>query len=261
VSPKDKSVSEHTKSLPNKSKTAKMMNNPYNPFNDNVAQSSPSSEEEKLFPSFARVMSSADSANPCQYRSSQTLDDNEDLDRKPAAKNPPPAMPAGVSSSDVLCGRDKQSHAHVGNKHFRRIIETHREDYQNAQCRDQKTNITCQVIETIHSIGGRFLKLNENSGLWEEVSEPYAREKVSHALRSAKDPNRPKVKKPRKTKQYVPTAEEDIQFEHALKTQKEIFQTLLANHVDSDGDQDTDRDADNECGDDDQGEDDWDFYQ
>ena len=236
-----------------------MMNFNENPFHDNVAtMQSSSPEEEKLFPSFARTITGAGdvAAIPYRYGSSQNaLADNEDLDKKPAA------MPAGVNASDVLCGRDKTSHAHVGNKHFRRIIEAHREDYQNAQCRDQKTNITCQVIASIHINGGRFLKLNDNSGLWEEVSEQYAREKVSHALRSAKDPNRPKVKKPRKTKQYVPSAEEDKQFHEALKTQKEIFQTLLANHVDSDGDQDTDREADNEGGDADQGEDDWDFYQ
>jgi hypothetical protein len=148
-----------------------------------------------------------------------------------------------------------------------RIIETYREVYQNADCRDQKTNITCSVIAKIHNRGGRFLKLNEETEVWEQVSEQYAREKVSHALRSAKDPNRPKVKKPRKTKQYVPTQEEDAAFREALEDQQRIFQTLLDNHVESEGSDNDDYNDDDNAGDgaeqDDAQEEDeeWDFYQ
>lgn len=235
------------------------MNNPHPFFSDNVAQSSPSSDDNKLFPTFlARVVTGP--AMPSRHRSSY----DGDLDKKPAAnsKTPQPEMPAGVEQTDVLCGRDKLSHAHIGNKHFRKIIESHREPYQNAQCRDQKTNITCQVIAQIHNANGRFLKLNDTSELWEEVTEQYAREKVSHALRSAKDPSRPRIKKPRKTKQYVPTEEEDAAFEEALKQQKDIFQTLLADHIDSDGSGDDASDQEGDKNGDSQAEaDDWDFYQ
>lgn len=80
----------------------------------------------------------------------------------------------------------------------------------------------------IKECGGRFLKQDETTGELKDVSEHYAREKVSHALRSAKDPNRPKPKKQREVKKYVPTAEEDSLFEATLAEQQRIFQRLLA---------------------------------
>ena len=144
----------------------------------------------------------------------------------------------GVTAKDVLCGRDRVSHAHVGNKKFRKLIEELRQSYQNAPSREIKTQITCQVISTIHSQGGRFLKLLDSkmpskSGeklMWEEVSEQYAREKVSHALRSAKDPHRPKVKKRRQMKEYVPTPEEESLFRETFADQQQIFRSMVARH-------------------------------
>jgi hypothetical protein len=239
-----------------------MMSPPYPHFNGGMAAPNSPSSDEKIFPNFARIVHS--SAAPGHHRHQQQQE--EDV-KKPAAVSDDAKFPPGVFPNDVLCGRDKISHAHMGNKHFRRIIETYREVYQNADCRDQKTNITCSVIAKIHNRGGRFLKLNEETEVWEQVSEQYAREKVSHALRSAKDPNRPKVKKPRKTKQYVPTQEEDAAFREALEDQQRIFQTLLDNHVESEGSDNDDYNDDDNAGDgaeqDDAQEEDeeWDFYQ
>ena len=144
----------------------------------------------------------------------------------------------GVTPKDVLCGRDRISHAHIGNKKFRKLIEELRQSYQNAPSREIKTQITCQVISTIHSQGGRFLKLvdtekQSTSGeklRWEEVTEQYAREKVSHALRSAKDPHRPKVKKRRQMKEYVPTPEEESLFRETFADQQQIFRSMVARH-------------------------------
>jgi hypothetical protein len=152
---------------------------------------------------------------------------------KPATRIP------GVNPKDVLCGRDKISHAHVGNKHFRKIIESYREEYQNAGTRDKKTQITSKIIASVQAQGGRFLKLGDVTDIWEEVTEQYAREKVSHALRSAKDPHRPRVKKPRQTKEYIPTDDENAFFEDALAEQQRIFKSLVDGHVGSQGD-DTD---------------------
>ncbi|KAG7370773.1 hypothetical protein IV203_019343 [Nitzschia inconspicua] len=229
-----------------------MMSSSYSYFNRVLAVPSSPSSDEKIFPNFDRMSSSAST--------SRQEDDDDDDVKKPSASKLPP----GVAMNDVLCGRDKVSHAHVGNKQFRSIIETYREVYQNAHCRDQKTNITCSVIAKIHSCGGRFLKLNEESGVWEEVGEQYAREKVSHALRSAKDPNRPKITKPRKIKKYVPSKEEDAAFREALEQQQQIFQSLLDNHVEAeDGsvNEDTNKDNKGHEDSDGDGEEDWDFYQ
>jgi hypothetical protein len=140
------------------------------------------------------------------------------------------ATPKEITDLDILCGRDKICHSHVGNKHFRRLVESYRLEYQNARCRDHKTQITCSVIEMVHRNGGRFLKLDENAGIWEEVDEQYAREKVSHALRSAKDPSRPRVKKQRRTKEYVPSEEENALFQEALEEQQRVFRLLMENY-------------------------------
>lgn len=137
------------------------------------------------------------------------------------------AMLPGITATDVLCGRDKVSHAHCGNRRFRHIIEMNRTAYQNALCREAKTKITCEVVDMIRTCGGRFLKLNEETGEWLDVGDNYAKEKVSHALRSAKDPNRPRTKKPRKVTKHVPTAEEDAQFDKALQQQQTIYESLL----------------------------------
>eukprot|EP00980_Cylindrotheca_fusiformis_P031325 scaffold26176_cov117-Cylindrotheca_fusiformis.AAC.1 len=133
----------------------------------------------------------------------------------------------GITSTDVICGRDKLSHAHTGNRRFRHIIEMNRLSYQNATNREEKTKITCQVVESIRSCNGRFLKLDEKTGEWFDVGDIYAREKVSHALRSAKDPNRPRIKKPRKVTEHVPSAEENALFGEAFEEQQKIFQALV----------------------------------
>ena len=133
----------------------------------------------------------------------------------------------GINPADVICGRDKLTHAHCGNKRFRHIIEMNREAYQTAPSREKKTSITIQIVKMIRECGGRFLKQDEATGMFEEVTPTYAREKVSHALRSAKDPNRPRIKKKREVRKYVPTPQEDAQFQETLRDQQKIFQSLL----------------------------------
>lgn len=132
-----------------------------------------------------------------------------------------------VQTRDVLCGRDKKSHSHVGNKRFRQIVLMHREEYQTASSRDIKTKITCKIVKMIRDCGGRFLKEDETTGEWKDVGDNYAREKVSHALRSAKDPNRPKVKKQREAKKYIPSPEDEALFQATLADQQRIFQGLM----------------------------------
>lgn len=242
----------HTLRIVNRKLTAAitMMMASYPPYNELVsAPLSPSSSDTKIHPAFLRIEGCEPS---CEQKQKPCNNAHDDF-RKPAA------LPAGVNPSDVLCGRDKVSNAHIGNKNFRCIIERYREMYQSADCRDEKTNITCSVINKVRGSGGRFLKLDEATNLWEPVSEQYAREKVSHALRSAKDPNRPKVKKPRKTKEYIPTPEEEAAFRDALEEQRKIFQALLDNHLETEGsDANFGPEQMDDEGDDD---DDWDFYQ
>jgi NDP-sugar pyrophosphorylase family protein len=117
---------------------------------------------------------------------------------------------------DVLCGRDSESISHLGTKRFRTIIDMNRERYQNAKTRDDKYRIT---DETINAIGGYFLRKDLKTNKWHDIGHHEAHEKVSHALRSAKDP---KMKCPRKQKTIVP--ENRIQEENCNL----VYETLLS---------------------------------
>jgi RNase P protein component len=132
------------------------------------------------------------------------------------------------SNVDVLCGRDREAHVHVGNKKFRVMISWYRDKYQNAKCRHEKTRITKEIVSSIHECGGRFLKKDENTEIWYDVGDEYAHEKVSHALRSAKDPEK-KIRPIRKPKvpNQPPTPEENHAFQTLLENQKRIFRSLL----------------------------------
>ena len=103
----------------------------------------------------------------------------------------------------------------------------HRKEYQSATTRETKTSITIRIVNQIRDNGGRFLKQNETSGDWMDVGDAYAREKVSHALRSAKDPNRPKPKRQRMPPKYTPSPKEQQLFLTTLRHQQRIFQSLV----------------------------------
>ena len=136
-------------------------------------------------------------------------------------------LPDGLGPSDIVCGRDRLSHAHCGNRRFRHIIDMNRERYQNAPSRDKKTEITCTIVDMIHSFGGRFLKLDESDGTLKEIDRASAHEKVSHALRSAKDKSCPKPKKKRVIPKYVPSPEEDDLYKTALAEQQRVYRQLI----------------------------------
>ena len=136
---------------------------------------------------------------------------------------------------DVICGRDKFCQAHSGNQRFRVMIAMNREQYQTARSRDDKTRIATEVIGLIQSSrpGGRFLKQDAPTGLWCIVTDEYARAKVCHALRSAKDPNKSKPKKKRKSfvlKKVVYTERENKIYHALLSDQLSIFKNLVSNH-------------------------------
>jgi hypothetical protein len=131
---------------------------------------------------------------------------------------------AAIQPTDIFCGRDRLSHNHPGNRRFRHLIGMYRESYQTATQRDTKTLLTAEIVAAVQCYGGRFLK--RQAGEWIEVGAAYAHEKVSHALRSAKDPNRPKIKRKRKVLIKPPSEDEETAFQSLVADQKEIFQQL-----------------------------------
>jgi len=127
---------------------------------------------------------------------------------------------------DILCGRAKVSYNHIGNRRFRVIIQMNRERYQTSIARDDKTCIIYEIVKMIRSCG-RFLKLNTDTNQFYDVGDDFAREKVSHALRSAKAPKREKAPKKRNCAPKSYTDQENINYATLFQDQQNIFQQLV----------------------------------
>lgn len=138
---------------------------------------------------------------------------------------------SGIQPEDVYCGRDRYSHTHPGNRRFRQLINNYREIYQSSKHRDEKTRINTEIVKSVKANGGRFMRRDDATGQWHELDAASAHEKVSHALRSARDPNRPKPKKKRQVAVKPPSDEEERAFQILAADQQEIFRQLReANH-------------------------------
>jgi hypothetical protein len=87
---------------------------------------------------------------------------------------------------DVLCGRGGATNCHEGNVRFRAVISDHQEEYLAAKKKD-KAGIARQIVEIIQSRGGRFLRKNDSTSLWEPITDKKATEKTSQGLREGLD--------------------------------------------------------------------------
>lgn len=86
--------------------------------------------------------------------------------------------------NDVLYGRGGGTNHHPGNKRYRKMVEDRKLDYVNSKRLD-KPLVALEIIKFWRSQEppGRFLKLDEKTGLWQDVGDKKAREKTSQALR------------------------------------------------------------------------------
>jgi len=87
-----------------------------------------------------------------------------------------------LRSEDVLSGRGGGTNRHPGNIHFRSIVAEAQPVYAGSRKRD-KSDIAKNIVKKIRDNRGRFLKLNDDTGLWYDVGDYKAREKASQALR------------------------------------------------------------------------------
>lgn len=86
------------------------------------------------------------------------------------------------SRNDVLCGRGGGTNVHPGNRRFRDLINANRRAYLKSRKND-KPNISRSIVRTVREMNGRFLKKDDELGLWFEIGDNGAREKTSQALR------------------------------------------------------------------------------
>lgn len=86
--------------------------------------------------------------------------------------------------NDVLYGRGGGTNHHPGNKRYRKMVEDRKLDYVNSKRLD-KPLVALEIIREwrAQEPPGRFLKIDEKTGLWLDVGDKKAREKTSQALR------------------------------------------------------------------------------
>jgi hypothetical protein len=73
---------------------------------------------------------------------------------------------------------------HPGNKRYRKMVEDKKIEYVNCKRLD-KPLVALSIIKIwrTQKPPGRFLKMDDKSGLWNDVGDKKAREKTSQALR------------------------------------------------------------------------------
>ncbi|CAJ1942764.1 unnamed protein product [Cylindrotheca closterium] len=86
--------------------------------------------------------------------------------------------------NDVMYGRGGGTNHHSGNKQYRKMVEDRKLEYVNSKRLD-KPLVALEIIRIWRGQvpPGRFLKLDEKTGLWNDVGDKKAREKTSQALR------------------------------------------------------------------------------
>lgn len=180
-----------------------------------VSQESPSCDGAAGSLNVARVVSSTSTEAVPNKGPTQYLNNDTSLNDTP-------------NQFDVLLGREKESANHVGNKSYLAMVALNRNEYKSCKTRDAKSKITTRLIHEIHARGGRFLKKNTETGEYEQVHHRHAHEKVSHALRQAKDAVKKGQRKKRKVNNTPPTPQENATFESLYTEQQRVLQKLMA---------------------------------
>lgn len=87
---------------------------------------------------------------------------------------------------------------HPGNKRYRKIVDDRKVDYVNCKRLD-KPMVALNIIKEWRGQcpPGRFLKMEEKTGLWNDVGDKKAREKTSQALRERAPQIRQELEKER----------------------------------------------------------------
>jgi hypothetical protein len=86
--------------------------------------------------------------------------------------------------NDAVYGRGGLANNHPGNKRIREIVAQLKDEYRKCS-RHEKTAMAESIVKRWRNQEppGRFLKLNEVSGLWFDVGDRKARTKCSQLLR------------------------------------------------------------------------------
>jgi len=89
--------------------------------------------------------------------------------------------------TDVVIGRGRKSHTGFGNERLHRVVASKLDEYSAATTKTEKSKILSVVVYLIRNEkpAGLFVKQDPVAGLWFDVGDLMAREKVSQAFRDA----------------------------------------------------------------------------
>lgn len=133
--------------------------------------------------------------------------------------------------NDVLYGRGGGTNHHSGNKRYRKLVEGRKVDYVNSKRLDKPLVALAIIKEWRAQVPpGRFLKMDDKSGFWQDVGDKKAREKTSQALREKAPLLRKQQEEQRKEKQ---DGHKNTRFDlhlpnHSNKIDKNLKRVLLA---------------------------------
>jgi hypothetical protein len=82
---------------------------------------------------------------------------------------------------DVLLGRGKPIVEYTGNLCLHALVEEYLPRFSNTKSRNEKSSLAVEIVRIIKSSPGRFL--SKESGIWVEVDDMTAREKVNRQFR------------------------------------------------------------------------------
>ena len=86
---------------------------------------------------------------------------------------------------DVLCAKEKFAIVHTGTRRFRSLIDDYQGRYAEATTKEDKMRITKEIVGIVER-SGRFLRYTKGAEVpYEELTHLEARDKTSHALRTA----------------------------------------------------------------------------
>ena len=78
----------------------------------------------------------------------------------------------------VICARGKRAYESPGNTWFRALVEQHSLQYANATNKMEKSIVVSTIVETVRKASPQGSFIRKINGVWQEVSEGVARERV-----------------------------------------------------------------------------------
>jgi hypothetical protein len=116
-------------------------------------------------------------------------------------------MTGNIGGNDVLCGRGGATNNHVGNKHFRAIVAEYQTEYLEAR-KEEKAVIARRIVARVRENGGRFLKRDDATSMWVEVSVEKSVAKTSQALREGLHVRQKTIRPEKMPRRYSETSDE-----------------------------------------------------